>query len=184
MIMIYLSMIDIEEDKSKFIKIYDKYKNLMFYLAREILKDNHLAEDALQEAFIRIAKNLHKINDIYSHETKGFVVIIVKHVSITMLKKKNKKTISFEDMSEVLSTENYLTDDYLDKINYETIVNEIRNLPEIYKTVIYLDLVFELGNKEISQTIGISIDAAKKRKERGRKILRQRLEKEGITYDC
>lgn len=37
MIMIYLSMIDIEEDKSKFIKIYDKYKNLMFYLAREIL---------------------------------------------------------------------------------------------------------------------------------------------------
>lgn len=184
MIMIYLSMIDTEEDKSKFIKIYDKYRNLMFYVAREILKDNYLAEDALQEAFIRIARNLHKINDIYSHETKGFVVIIVKNVSITMLKKMDDKNTPYDDISELLSIEDYLFDDYLDKINFEIIVNEIRNLPEIYKTVIYLDLVFELGNKEIAHAIGISVDAAKKRKERGRKILKQRLEKEGITYDC
>lgn len=100
---IYLSLIDSYKDKSKFMKIYDKYKNLLFHVAKKILKDNNLAEDALQEAFIRIAKNLHKINEVSSPETKGFVVIIVKHVSISMLKDKNMNNILYDDFSEVLS---------------------------------------------------------------------------------
>ena len=68
MIAIYLSLID-ENDMSRFEKIYYKYKNLLFYIANGILPDITDAEDAVQEAFIRIAKNMDKIEDTESVAT-------------------------------------------------------------------------------------------------------------------
>jgi len=43
----YLSVIDTEEDKTKFELIYEQYGKLMFYIANQILKDQFLAEDAV-----------------------------------------------------------------------------------------------------------------------------------------
>ena len=55
MIALYLSLIDTPSDKTKFILLYEKYRRLMHYTAKEILKSDKLAEEAVQEAFIRIA---------------------------------------------------------------------------------------------------------------------------------
>ena len=63
----------------------------MYYTANNILKDSHLAEDAVHNAFLRIINNLEKIEDINSHKTKGLIVIIVKNVSIDIYIEKIKK---------------------------------------------------------------------------------------------
>ena len=68
----------------------------MFYIAQEILKDEQLSEDAVQEAFLRIAKNFHKVGEILRPETRNFTVIITKNVALTMLKlKQNEIGYSF-----------------------------------------------------------------------------------------
>ena len=59
----YLQTFDSEEQKEKFILLYDKYRNLMFYISSGILHDDYLAEDALQESFTVILKNLEYIHD-------------------------------------------------------------------------------------------------------------------------
>jgi len=41
----------------------------MFYVANSILKDEHLAEDAVHQAFIRIIESLDKINEIKCPKT-------------------------------------------------------------------------------------------------------------------
>ncbi|EGT4060805.1 sigma-70 family RNA polymerase sigma factor, partial [Clostridioides difficile] len=56
--LIYLSIIDSEEEKDKFEKIYEKYKKLMFYIANQILQDEQLSEDAVHNAFLKIIDNL------------------------------------------------------------------------------------------------------------------------------
>ena len=61
MLQIYLTLIETDEEKQKFIVFYEQYRKLMFYIAKEILKEDQLSEDAVQEAFLRIAKNFHKI---------------------------------------------------------------------------------------------------------------------------
>ena len=71
MIALYLSLIDTPSDKTKFILLYEKYRRLMHYTAKEILKSDKLAEEAVQEAFIRIAKNFNKINQIETAATKN-----------------------------------------------------------------------------------------------------------------
>lgn len=50
--MIYLMMIDAEEDKQKFAILYETYRHLMMKVALNVLKDTFLAEDAVHEAFI------------------------------------------------------------------------------------------------------------------------------------
>jgi DNA-directed RNA polymerase specialized sigma subunit, sigma24 homolog len=89
--LIYLSLLDTEEDISKFEEIYNTYKKQMYYTANNILKDSHLAEDAVHNAFLRIINNLEKIQDINSHKTKGLIVIIVKNASIDIYRKNKKK---------------------------------------------------------------------------------------------
>ena len=42
-------------------RIYHQYKNLMYQEAYQILKDQALAEDTLQQSFLKIIDNIDKI---------------------------------------------------------------------------------------------------------------------------
>ena len=48
MIALYLALVD-EEQKDKFEQVYYKYRNLLYYIAYEILQNERDAEDAVQE---------------------------------------------------------------------------------------------------------------------------------------
>ena len=54
--LIYLTMIEAEEDRHRFLSLYRRYKKLMLYIAHDILHDPHDAEDAVHEAFLRLAE--------------------------------------------------------------------------------------------------------------------------------
>ena len=85
------------EDKrqEKFEKIYLQYGRLMYSKAMQILNDHSLSEDAVSEAFIRIYKNLHKLEDkVPSPQTASFVVTVVKNVALS-------KNVSILNMSRI-----------------------------------------------------------------------------------
>ena len=63
MLISYLAMIGTQHEKSEFVKLYERYRKLMHYAAKRILGDDSLAEEAVQEAFLRIAKNFGKVSD-------------------------------------------------------------------------------------------------------------------------
>ena len=44
---LFLALIDDEEDKEKFVRLYEKYRYFLWYLANERLHDAGLAEDAI-----------------------------------------------------------------------------------------------------------------------------------------
>ena len=72
--MIYLMIIDSEENKRKFVVLYEKYRYLLMKVAYDVLGDNYLAEDAVHEAFIKVTKNMEKIGDVNSQETKRYLI--------------------------------------------------------------------------------------------------------------
>lgn len=72
--LLYLSLIETEEDKIKFEDIFNSYKKTMYYVANSILKDEHYSHDAVQNSFLKIIKNIDKIEDVKSNKTKGFIV--------------------------------------------------------------------------------------------------------------
>ena len=174
--LIYLNLIDTEEQKSKFEQIYNNYKHTMFYVAKSILKDDYLSEDAVHNAFISIAKSMDNINEVGSNRTKGYVVVIVRNISFNMLKKQNKD-VAIDELEENIKDDNSLEDEVLSKLSVDSIIEEITSLPMIYKDVLYLSYVEDLPTQEISRLINISNEAVKKRLQRGRKILQK-------VFDC
>ena len=71
--LIYLTMIDSPEDQDRFIEIYNHYKDYLQHLALEILHNFDDAEDAVQETFFYVAKNLNKIRESSSPQTTVFL---------------------------------------------------------------------------------------------------------------
>lgn len=166
MLSLYLTLIDSEEDKKKFVQFYEAYRGLMHYTANRILQDDFAAEDAVQEAFLRIAKNFHKVGDVFCPETKKFAVIICRNVSLTMAKK-NAETVSTEGIEEKLDSVD-LKDETFERLEYRLVVEAVLSLPERYRNVLYLHLVYGYELKEVANLLGISVDAARKRFQRGK----------------
>ena len=69
LMIMYMSLIDNEDDKIKFEDIYNKYKKMMFWIASQILTDERYIDEVVQESFIKIIKNLDKIEKIISKKT-------------------------------------------------------------------------------------------------------------------
>lgn len=70
---IYLQMIESDEDKSKFEQLYIMYKGLMFHVAMKILKNEFDAEDAVHQAFLSLIENLKKISDVKCPKTRASI---------------------------------------------------------------------------------------------------------------
>ena len=84
---LFLALIDDEEDKEKFVRLYEKYRYFLWYLANERLHDAGLAEDAVQEAFFALIRHMEKIGDVDSSATRNFLATIVKSKAVDILRK-------------------------------------------------------------------------------------------------
>ncbi len=82
--LIYLQMLDTPEERAKFEALYYAYRRTMLHIAMKILKDHQLAEDAVQEAFLRLVKNFSKVGQINCPRTRMFTVIIVRNISLSL----------------------------------------------------------------------------------------------------
>lgn len=180
MLNLYLTLVDSDEDKIRFTKLYEQYRHLMFYIAQEILKDEQLSEDAVQEAFLRIAKNFHKVGEILCPETRNFTVIITKNVALTMLRHRHEDV----DMdSYIESSSSETTEDIFDTVSNKILAECILKLPEMYRDSLYLYHLYGYSFHEISNLMSVPVETTKKRTQRARSLLKGLLEKEGYHYE-
>ena len=76
-------------------ELYDKYCNAMFIIAQRYVKDDFTAEDMMQDAFIKVFKN---INSFKGEVTIGaWIKRIVINQCIDYLKKKRIELVSIEE---------------------------------------------------------------------------------------
>lgn len=91
--LIYLQMIESEEDRSKFEQLYLKYRSLMLRVAMRILHNEQDAEDAVHQAFLSILNNLEKISSVDCLQTKSYIVVIVERKSIDLIRSQKRSSI-------------------------------------------------------------------------------------------
>lgn len=176
MLQLYLALIDEEWDLIRFEEAYYEYKGLLHYIAKKILQDEHRAEDAVQEAFLRIAKNFHKVGNIKTTSTKNFFILITRRVCLNLLEREEKFSTATEE--EISLFENSYTPGSLpDSFAGEAeLIRQILNLPESMRSVLYLQAVYGFNAKETANLLGISVGAVWKRTSRARVILKKELE--------
>lgn len=157
--------------------LYNKYSKFMFKVAYSILKDNFLTEDAIQQSFIRIIKNLDKIDEKQEKRTRNFIGLITRNVAIDIYNKtKNQPTYVDDD---------YVKDNSYDIscliINKETInrlKKHIKALKPIYQIPLLLHAANGLSVNEIAEILDIKPKTIQKRIERARTKLINAMYKE------
>lgn len=85
--LLFLFILD-SEDVTKLERIYYNYKDEMYRKAYYFMKDKELSMDVIQTSIIKLSKHLDKINDVYSKESRAYILTIVKHVCLNILRKK------------------------------------------------------------------------------------------------
>lgn len=63
----------------------------MMTVAMNVLEDQHLAEDAVQSAFVSLFKNMGHVGEPDSTATKRYLVTITKNAAIDLYRKREKK---------------------------------------------------------------------------------------------
>lgn len=169
--MIYMSMIDSMEDRSKFERVYLKYRDLMFHAANRILHNTHDAEDAVHQAFLSILKHLDKISSVESQKTRAFVVVIVERKAIDMLRARNR-------MGETVLLEEITSAPALEKLGLE---EAIALLPEHYRNILTMKYVIGFTTTELADMMGLTVSGVSKQLFRAKEALKEILRKDGIT---
>lgn len=176
MLISYLAMIGTEHEKSEFVKLYERYRKLMHYAAKRILGDDSLAEEAVQEAFLRIAKNFGKVSGADQSATKKFVLIITENAAKTLHRRESRHISGREypeGMEAAAGALQAAGDPTAAEAETRDAVGRILQMPELQQNVLFLHTVYGYSYREIAALLDISESAARKRVERARGDLKE-----------
>lgn len=179
---LFLALLDSPEEQEKFAEIYSHYRHFMWYLANQKLQDEHLAEDAVQEAFFALTRHLDKVEDVHSPRTKKFLATIVRSKAVDIL----RKTKPEEELSEYLSEDKGsadVLDQYLTKENYNRLISCILELDDGYRVIFEYKYLYQMGDAQIGDILGISAQNVNVRYFRARKKLQEMIGKEAGQFE-
>lgn len=160
----FCAMIDSDEDKLTFEQLYQKYKNLVYYIANERLKDTHLSEDVVQDTFIQIAKNMEKFQDVSSKRTKNLIACIANGKAIDLIR--SRKNLHFYEESNFIGsyignqTTNPPLEQVIQRENYNLLLQAISQMDETDKTILQFRYIYQFSSKESAKLLGITYKAA------------------------
>ena len=170
-----------ESEKDIFEALYNNCKGLMLQKAYGILHDRMLAEDAVSEAFIRVYKNLYKIDDPSSNRSIAFVMMIVKNTALTILSKEKAQAV--EELDETKQDSFMLEDFVLSKISNERIYELLNKLKEELRSVFLMKYAYDLPHKKIGELLNISENNVTVRIHRAKKQIIEILKEEEFAVE-
>lgn len=182
MLTVIFSSIDMTENqKLKFETLYFKYRRLLFSVIRRLVSCDSDAEDILQNTFIKIAKNIKKIENIESRETIAFITIIAKNTTYDFLRQQPEYCELNIDEIDGVSAEDNEISTLISNIQYEQIVACIKSIPSPYVEVLFLHFVNDYSVKHTAKLLERKPQTVKMQLVRGKKILIKKLSE--VLYD-
>ncbi|GAB3656073.1 sigma-70 family RNA polymerase sigma factor [Echinicola sediminis] len=168
--------------------LVDKYKSRVYTTIYMIVKDQGVAEDLLQDVFVKVIQTLS--SDRYNEEGKfqPWLMRIAHNLAIDHFRKmKRYPSIVMEDGSNLFNTLKFADDNVEDrKVKDETyaLVRDLINeLPESQKQVLIMRHYMDLSFQEIADQTGVSINTALGRMRYALINMRKKLKQINVAYD-
>ena len=143
---LYLTALESDGDKKQFRELYRRYHRVMERTALAVLHDPHDAEEAVQEAFLRVIENFSKIDEIPCKDLGGWLVIIVRNEAITILRRRRCHLPLEEGWADFAGQSRDLP-------AYSSMVQLFARLPDTYRAVLEMKLVLGYSTAEIARRL-------------------------------
>jgi len=160
-------------------EIYDRFSKAMFVICQRYSKSQMEAEDILQDAFIKVFKN---ISQYRGEATLG--AWIKKTVINTALNSQRSKLYMFP-MTDISELENENEGDFsLSRFHLNELLVMIQSLPEGCQIIFNLFAIEGFSHKEIAERLEISEGTSKSQYARARQLLRTMISNEAkMSYE-
>ena len=162
-----------QNDQRAQMQLYDKYCHAMYATAYNFIKQKDIAEDLMQEAFLKAFQKIGNFNGEVSFG--AWLKKIVINQCLDWLKKRKLKIVSIENEHVQIAEE----DDWKveDSITVNQIHETIEQLPDKFKIVLKLFLLEGYDHQEIAQILNITEVSSRSQVFRGKNKLKELLKK-------
>ena len=137
-----------------------KYKEAVYWHIRRLVVSHDDAQDAAQEAFVRIYRSFPNLQD--ENLFRGWMFRIATNEALRMLELRKKDVVSLDEDGSIIGQE-VMADEYVDYTDLETVKLQkaILSLPTKQQLAFNLRYYDELSYEEIAEAIGSTEAAAK-----------------------
>lgn len=166
-----------DDEQSKNI-IYEMFYSQVYKTAYFITRDPHTSQDVLQETFIKVFRNMDKIDD--SAKVKSWISTIASRTAIDFLRKQKRgNECQFENVNDIKIKANELNFTVEDEVENsfinEMVRNEIESLAPNHRRIIYLKYISDLKDQEIANILHLKVATVKTRLHRAKSQLKKKL---------
>lgn len=147
-------------DDQEFRTFYETTKADGYRLAYSYLHNESEAEDVLHDAFLRFYH--HQPRD--QEKARAYLFSIIVRLSLDRLRSQRKRAVLHDEEKEPAS-----------KNDYQLLYEAIDDLGAKDSSIIRLHYFAGLSLQEVAKAAGLSLNAVKKRLERARKALKEKL---------
>ena len=135
----------IKKDAEAFNQVYSAYRKLLFFIIVSIVKNETIAEDLLQDTFLKVYEAVGNLKNPDSFHS--YITMTAKNLALNELKKM-RRVESFEPLEEIYGYEEQSF----------TLLDEIADyLSDIENTIVVYKIVHERGFQEISTLMDIPL---------------------------
>lgn len=146
--------------------LYALYEQPLYFAAYNILHDTYMAEDAVQEAFLRLIRHRDKIQDPAAPQTRAYVYKTLKSAALDLYRAQKRQSARCCTLDDAVAyTAEEMPTDTL-------CAATLSDLPQKYAAVLRCLFVSELTVRETAAVLKISEACVRKRCERARKRLK------------
>lgn len=179
----YLTLIEDREDKLRFEDIYHRYYRQMILVANGVLGNMTDAEDAVQDALLRIARNISAVHDREDWAIRGYVLTIAKNSALKLRDKAKRQTRLLQEVQNRETENSSLFEQIQKSLDYDTLLRCLNRLEPLYRDILMLIYLQEMSVREVSDLLGRREDTVRKQLQRGRARLAALCTEEGMCFD-
>ena len=171
-----------ESCETSFQHVFERYRQPMWLFAMTVVKVPEIAEDVVQESFIKLWDVREKLTDV--DKPNDFVFILVRNRALDALRRLAHQEKEREKLWQHLKTQcpNY-SDYYLEAEQAEDILKGIiEKLPAQQRKAFKMSRDLNLSHQEIAKELKISKNTVKKHISIALKTCRAQLKRLGFSY--
>jgi len=156
---------DVDDGRELLVALFDEHAPSLVRLARLFVDDRDAAEDLVQEAFLRLARNLDRVDD------RAKVAPYLRSIVLNLARDHNRRGLvslrhhermrTDADTDALIASTRDVGDGLQLAEDQRAVVEAVRALPRRQRDCVVLRYYVELSVADVATTLGLSVNSVK-----------------------
>jgi RNA polymerase sigma-70 factor (ECF subfamily) len=164
------------ENRTEFLRLTEQYMDQLYSVAVGMTRDHYLAQDLVQETYLKAFKSFSNLNDHSNIKAWLFRILTNSYISLYRKKKVRPQEQKFDETFQAPASKSWEPEEVFNQsFGNEDLRKAIDDLPEANRLVVLMVDAEGFSYKETAEILDIPIGTVMSRLNRGRTALQNAL---------